>query len=109
MILEILVALYFGVWTIGFVESWLFARYMRKNHPKIAAEYFPGLFHSSIIQQLRTNKWVKTRSYTDIGDENLTRRADLHRLISGAATKFIFGALIIGAVYSFFFNSKLFK
>lgn len=104
MILQIvivaLIPIYFLSWIAGCVETIIFGRYLRKNHPAVAALHAPGMFNSDVMQQLKTTAWIWKRQYVDVGDEGLILRADIHRRISlislGLMVTSIIG-LLIGA------------
>ena len=92
----------FASWLVGVVDTIRFANYIRRAHPRIAEEYFPGILEGSIAQQRRTAKWMKSRGYTEVGDEELTRTADRHSKISGIASRIMISAMVILVVVMFF-------
>jgi hypothetical protein len=93
-------------WLVGVVDTIRFSRYIRRAHPQIAEEHFPGILEGSIAQQRRTAKWMKSRGYAEVGDEELTRRADRHSKISGIASRIMISALVILVIVMLFFGSK---
>lgn len=96
----------FTSWLIGVIDTLRFSRYIRRAHPQIAEEYFPGILKGSITQQRRTAKWMKSRGYTEVGDEELTHRADLHAKISSTASRIMISAMVLLVIVMFFFGSK---
>ena len=96
----------FASWLVGVVDSIRFSNYIRRAHPRIAEEYFPGILKGSITQQRRTAKWMKSRGYAEVGDEELTRTADRHSKISGIASKIMISAMVLLVVRMFLSGSK---
>jgi hypothetical protein len=95
--------IFFVSWLIGVVGSLRFSQYVRRTHPSIAKEHFPGILHGSIAQQLRTQRWMKTRGYSKVGDEELTHRADRHSKISGVVSKTMMCAMVVLVLSRIFF------
>lgn len=85
IVIVALIPIYFLSWGTGYVEGILFKRYLRSDHPEIADVHYPGLLRGSIYQQLKTMAWLWKRQYLDIGDAELTQRADIHRRINCVA------------------------
>ena len=102
-IIALAALIFFVSWLIGVVASLRFSHYVRRTHPSIAKEHFPGILHGSIAQQLRTQKWMKSRGYSEAGDAEFTHRADRHSKISGFAFKTMICAMVILVVLSIFF------
>jgi hypothetical protein len=105
-IITVTALVFFASWLIGVIDGLRFSRYIRRAHPSIAEEHFPGILEGSIAQQGRTAKWMKSRGYSEVGDEELTRRADRHSKISGVAFRIMICAMVILFVAGFFFDSK---
>ena len=101
-IFKVTMLIVFAAWLVGVVDTLLFSRYIRRSHPRIADEHFPGILKGSITQQRRTAKWMKSRGYAEVGDEELTRTADRHSKISGIASKIMISAMVILVVVMFF-------
>jgi len=105
IVLTITALIFFVSWLIGVVDGLRFSRYIKRAHPRIAAEHFPGILEGSIAQQRRTQKWMKSRGYSEVGDEELTHRADRHSKISGVAFRIMIFSMVILFVAGFFFGS----
>ncbi len=109
MILQIaivaVILIYFLSWAVGCVDTITFGRYLRKHHPSLASVHAPGVFKTSIHQQLKSIAWLWKRKYVDVGDADLTKRADMHRRINFLA----FAIMVISMIVLFIGGPKVFS
>ncbi len=78
------------------IEGLFFAHYLRRTHPTLPNSLQSGILNTPIQKQLQAFQWLWKREYRQLGDPDLIKRADVHRMFGKTClTVFILSWVII--------------